>query len=105
MENHSILYTIRRMTAAVLAAIFVLGAAGCGQRAQESASAAESASLAAAESAAGSSSAPDAVSDAGEDVNSPEAGEGADVVIPIETDSPEFDKLFAENPIDASYVK
>lgn len=109
MENHSILYTIRRMTAAVLAAIFVLGAAGCGQRAQETASAAESASLAAAESAAGSSSAPDAASDAvsaaGEDVNSPEAGEGADVVIPIETDSPEFDKLFAENPIDASYVK
>ena len=43
--------------------------------------------------------------DADEDVNSPEAGEGADVVIPIETDSPEFDKLFAENPIDASYVK
>lgn len=109
MENHSILYTIRRMTAAVLAAIFVLGAAGCGQRAQETASAAESASLAAAESAAGSSSAPDAALDASsaadEDVNSPEAGEGADVVIPIETDSPEFDKLFAENPIDASYVK
>ena len=110
MENHSILYTIRRMTAAVLAAVFVLGAAGCGQRAQETASAAESASsLAAAESAAETSSAPDAAPDAssaaGEDVNSPEAGEGADVVIPIETDSPEFDKLFAENPIDASYVK
>ena len=110
MENHSILYTIRRMTAAVLAAVFVLGAAGCGQRAQGTASAAESASsLAAAESAAETSSAPDAAPDAssaaGEDVNSPEAGEGADVVIPIETDSPEFDKLFAENPIDASYVK
>lgn len=110
MANHSILYTIRRMTAAVIAALFVLGAAGCGQRAQGTASAAESASsLAAAESAAESSSAPDAASDAvsaaGEDVNSPEAGEGADVVIPIETDSPEFDKLFAENPIDASYVK
>ena len=110
MENHSILYTIRRMTAAVLAAVFVLGAAGCGQRAQGTASAAESASsLAAAESAAESSSAPDAAPDASsaadEDVNSPEAGEGADVVIPIETDSPEFDKLFAENPIDASYVK
>ena len=110
MENHSILYTIRRMTAAVLAAVFVLGAAGCGQRAQETASAAESASsLAAAESAAETSSAPDAAPDAssaaGEDVNSPEAGEGATVVIPIETDSPEFDKLFAENPIDASYVK
>ena len=108
MENHSILYTTRRMTAAVIAALFVLGAAGCGQRAQEAASAAGSSSLAA-ESAAESSSAPDAVSDAssaaGEDVNSPEAGEGADVVIPIETDSPEFDKLFAENPIDASYVK
>ena len=110
MVNHSILYTIRRMTAAVIAALFVLGAAGCGQRGQETASAAESASsLAAAESAAGSSSAPDAAPDASsaadEDVNSPEAGEGADVVIPIETDSPEFDKLFAENPIDASYVK
>ena len=110
MANHSILYTIRRMTAAVIAAIFVLGTAGCGQRAQGTASAAESASsLAAAESAAESSSAPDAAPDASsaadEDVNSPEAGEGADVVIPIETDSPEFDKLFAENPIDASYVK
>ena len=110
MANHSILYTIRRMTAAVLAAVFVLGAAGCGQRAQGTASAAESASsLAAAESAAESSSAPDAAPDASsaadEDVNSPEAGEGATVVIPIETDSPEFDKLFAENPIDASYVK
>lgn len=110
MANHSILYTIRRMTAAVIAALFVLGAAGCGQRAQGTASAAESASsLAAAESAAESSSAPDAAPDASsaadEDVNSPEAGEGADVVIPIETDSPEFDKLFAENPIDASYVK
>ena len=110
MANHSILYTIRRMTAAVLAAVFVLGAASCGQRAQGTASAAESASsLAAAESAAESSSAPDAAPDASsaadEDVNSPEAGEGADVVIPIETDSPEFDKLFAENPIDASYVK
>ena len=34
MANHSILYTIRRMTAAVLAAVFVLGAAGCGQREQ-----------------------------------------------------------------------
>ena len=111
MENHSILYTIRRMTAAVLAAAFVLGAAGCGQREQAAASAAAggSSSLAAPESAAESFSAPDAASDAvsaaGEDVNSPEAGEGADVVIPIETDSPEFDKLFAENPIDASYVK
>ena len=110
MVNHSILYTIRRMTAAVLAAVFVLGAAGCGQRAQGTASAAESASsLAAPEGTAGSSSAPDAAPDASsaadEDVNSPEAGEGADVVIPIETDSPEFDKLFAENPIDASYVK
>lgn len=110
MANHSILYTIRRMTAAVIAALFVLGAAGCGQRAQGTASAAESASsLAAPEGTAESSSAPDAASDAvsaaGEDVNSPEAGEGADVVIPIETDSPEFDKLFAENPIDASYVK
>ena len=110
MANHSILYTIRRMTAAVIAAIFVLGTAGCGQRAQGTASAEESASsLAAAESAAESSSAPDAAPDAssaaGEDVNSPEAGEGATVVIPIETDSPEFDKLFAENPIDASYVK
>lgn len=111
MENHSILYTIRRMTAAVLAAAFVLGAAGCGQREQAAASAAAegSSSLAAPEGTAGSSSAPDAASDAvsaaGEDVNSPEAGEGADVVIPIETDSPEFDKLFAENPIDASYVK
>ena len=111
MENHSILYTIRRMTAAVLAAAFVLGAAGCGQREQAAASAAAggSSSLAAPESAAESSSAPDAaldaVSAAGEDVNSPEAGEGADVVIPIETDSPEFDKLFSENPIDASYVK
>lgn len=109
MANHSILYTIRRMTAAVIAALFVLGAAGCGQRAQGTASAAESASLAAAESAAETSSAPDAAPDAssaaGEDVNSPEAGEGATVVIPIETDSPEFDKLFAENPIDASYVK
>ena len=110
MANHSILYTIRRMTAAVIAAIFVLGTAGCGQRAQGTASAAESASsLAALEGTAGSSSAPDAAPDAssaaGEDVNSPEAGEGATVVIPIETDSPEFDKLFAENPIDASYVK
>ena len=110
MANHSILYTIRRMTAAVIAALFVLGAAGCGQRAQGTASAAESASsLAAPEGTAGSSSAPDAAPDASsaadEDVNSPEAGEGADVVIPIETDSPEFDKLFAENPIDASYVK
>ena len=111
MENHSILYTIRRMTAAVLAAAFVLGAAGCGQREQAAASAAAggSSSLAAPESAAESSSAPDAaldaVSAAGEDVNSPEAGECADVVIPIETYSPEFDKLFAENPIDASYVK
>ena len=109
MANHSILYTIRRMTAAVIAALFVLGAAGCGQRAQGTASAAESSSLAAPEGTAGSSSAPDAAPDASsaadEDVNSPEAGEGADVVIPIETDSPEFDKLFAENPIDASYVK
>ena len=111
MANHSILYTIRRMTAAVLAAAFVLGAAGCGQREQAAASAAAggSSSLAAPEGTAESSSAPDAVSDAssaaGEDVNSPEAGEGATVVIPIETDSPEFDKLFAENPIDASYVK
>lgn len=41
----------------------------------------------------------------GEDLNNPEEGEGAGLVIPIETDSPEFDKLFAENPIDASYVK
>ena len=110
MANHSILYTIRRMTAAVIAALFVLGAAGCGQRGQAAASAAESASsLAAPEGTAESSSAPDAAPDASfaadEDVNSPEAGEGADVVIPIETDSPEFDKLFAENPIDASYVK
>ena len=51
------------MTAAVIAALFVLGAAGCGQRGQAAASAAESSSsLAAAESAAESSSAPDAVS-------------------------------------------
>lgn len=111
MANHSILYTIRRMTAAVIAALFVLGAAGCGQRGQAAASAAAggSSSLAAPEGTAGSSSAPDAAPDASsaadEDVNSPEAGEGATVVIPIETDSPEFDKLFAENPIDASYVK
>ena len=105
MANHSILYTIRRMTAAVIAAIFVLGTAGCGQRAQGTASAAESSSLAAAESSSAPDAALDASSAADEDVNSPEAGEGADVVIPIETDSPEFNKLFAENPIDASYVK
>lgn len=40
----------------------------------------------------------------GEDLNNPEEGESASLVIPIETDSPEFDAKFKANPIDAAYV-
>ena len=41
----------------------------------------------------------------GEDLNNPEEGEGSGLVIPIETDSPEFDAKFRENPLDAAYVE
>ena len=97
------------LTALLLTASLFLAA--CGERGTEPSSAAPpSAASAASEPADASSSetgdaqtsAPESLSD---DANDPETGEGASVVIPIETDSPEFDAKFRENPIDAAYVK
>ena len=95
---------------AVLTAASCLLFAACGQRGETaSAVSAASSAVSAVSSGEADPTAPteeDAGLTAGdgEDLNNPEEGEGSGLVIPIETDSPEFDAKFKDNPIDAAYV-
>lgn len=104
-----------RKPAIVLTALLLTAAlflAACGERGTEASSAAPASAAStasepadeasSAETGDAQASAPESLSD---DANDPETGEGASVVIPIETDNPEFDAKFRENPIDAAYVK
>lgn len=95
---------------AVLTAASCLLFAACGERGEAASSAPSAVSSAVSavseETASEAPQGQDASIPAGdgEDLNNPEEGEGASLVIPIETDSPEFDAKFKENPIDAAYV-
>lgn len=101
MKRTSIILTSLLLAACVLFA-------SCGQRDASSSAAASSAAPASSQtveppetvSGAESASVPD-----GEDLNNPDEGEAGSLVIPIETDSPEFDAKFKENPIDAAYIE
>ncbi len=101
-----------KRTAAILTSLLLaccLLLASCGDREASSAAASSAAQDTASSQAI---SPPEAVSgtesaapDTGEDLNNPDEGESGSVVIPIETDSPEFDAKFRENPLDAAYVE
>lgn len=101
---------LRRLCAALLAAALIcLTCVSCGEREAVSSAAASSAAEAVSSQAL---SPPETVSgtesaapEGGEDLNNPDEGESGSVVIPIETDSPEFDAKFRENPLDAAYVE
>lgn len=95
---------------AVLTAASCLLFAACGERGETASSAASVSSAVSAEAPQETGSGMPEEQDASitggnsEDLNNPEEGEGTSLVIPIETDSPEFDAKFKENPIDAAYV-
>lgn len=95
------------LTALLLSACMLLAA--CGERGAASSAAPSSASpqseaaqSASPETGESDVSAPESLP---ENANDPETGEGTSLVIPIETDSPEFDAKFRDNPLDAAYVK
>ena len=96
---------LRRLCAAFLAAALIcLACVSCGEweAVSSAAEAVSSQALSPPETVSGTES---AAPEGGEDLNNPDEGESGSVVIPIETDSPEFDAKFRENPLDAAYVE
>ena len=100
MKKRSV--TQRLLAAQALCFCLSLLLPGCGKREEAVSSAPVSSQSSLSQAPAPEGSAPEADSQP-ENINAPEEGQSG-LVIDIETDSPEFDEKFKDNPIDKAYI-